>query len=120
MPKSRLPDLIEKAKAAGLSLRDIRRRGGGQIPISTISNLHKGNYQNLTVETILELAKGIGESPTVVFEALIGKSATSVKDESLRQLLEDFASLPARDREDLSVLIDSLKQQVQARLDRDA
>lgn len=56
MPKSRLPELIDKAKSTGLSLRDIQRRAGGQIPPSTISKLHKGRPANVTLETIMALA----------------------------------------------------------------
>lgn len=123
MPKSRLPELIDKAKSAGLSYRDIQRRAGGdsQIAVSTIQLAHKGIADNLTLNKILALAKGLGESATVVFEAAIGRPSNGgVKDESFRQLLEDFSRLPARDKEDLRTIIEMLKQEVQKRLDRDA
>lgn len=122
MPKSRIPELIDKARDSGLSFRDIRRRAGGQIPLSTLNALHKNRppNPNLTTETILALAKGLGESPTVVFDALIGKVANGIRDESLKQFLEDFGTLSARDREELRPTIEMLKTEVQKRLDRNA
>src|SRR6185369_15331969 len=98
MPKSRLPDLIDKAKATGLSYRDIQRRAGGetQIAVSTIQLAHKGVADNLTLNKILALAKGLGESATVVFEAAIGKPSGSVRDETFRQFLDDFSRLSVR------------------------
>lgn len=120
MPKSRLPELIDKAKASGLSYRDIQRRAGGegQIAVSTIQLAHKGVADNLTLNKILALAKGLGESATVVFEAAIGKSSNGVKDESTRQFLEDFSRLPARDKQELAPTLEMLKAEVQRRLDR--
>ena len=120
MPKSRLPELIQKVLESGLSFRDIRRRAGNQIPLSTLNSLHKGRVAmpNLTTATILALAKGTGCSPTEVFEATIGRTTIAVKDESLRQLVEDFATLPTRDREELKPILEMLKAEVQRRLDR--
>lgn len=120
MPKSRLPELIDKAKSAGLSYRDIQRRAGGegQIAVSTIQSAHKGQSDNLTLNKILALAKGLGESSTVVFEAAIGRVSNGTKDESFRQLLDDFARLSARDKQELNPIIEMLKAEVQKRLDR--
>ena len=122
MPKTRLPELIDKAKSAGLSYRDIQRRAGGegQIAVSTIQLAHKGFADNLTLNKILALAKGLGESATVVFEAAMGKPSNGVKDDSFRQLLDDYSRLPARDKGDLSAIIEMLKAEVQKRLDRNA
>lgn len=122
MPKSRLPELIDKAKSAGLSYRDIQRRAGGesQIAVSTIQLIHKGQSDNLTLNKIMALARGLGESPTVVFEAAIGRSSNAIKDDAMRQFLEDFARLPARGNEDLKGMVELLKTEIQKRLDRDA
>lgn len=122
MPKSRLPELIEKARKSGLTFRDIRRRSGDQIPLSSLNAWHKGRppNPNLTTETILALAKGMGESPVVVFEAVIGKSSPTLRDESMAQLLEDFGRLASRDRDELRVIIEMLMTEIQKRLDRDA
>lgn len=124
MPKSRLPELIDKAKAAGLSYRDIQRRAGGekQIAHSTLYSAHKGESENLTLKKILALAKGLGESPSVVFEAAIGKSPTGLKDETVRQVLEDFSRLSLRDQNDplLQAILEMFRAEVQKRLDRDA
>lgn len=51
MPKSRLPELIDKAKSAGLSYRDIQRRAGGetQIAVSTIQLAHKGHAGSVLI-----------------------------------------------------------------------
>ena len=122
MAKSRLPELIEKARKSGLTFRDIQRRSGGQLPLSSLNAWHKGRppNPNLTVETILALARGMGESPGIVFEAVIGKTSTALKDESMEQLLEDFGRLSPRDREELRVIIEMLRTEIQKRLDRDA
>ena len=124
MGKSRLPELIDKVKAAGLSYRDIQRRAGGetQIAHSTLYAAHKGESDNLTLKKILALAKGLGESPTVVFEAAIGKQPAELKVESVRQALEDFSRLPQRDQNDplLLAILEMFRTEVQKRLDRDA
>lgn len=124
MPKSRLPELIDKAKAAGLSYRDIQRRAGGesQIAVSTIQSAHKGIADNLTLNKILALAKGLGESATVVFEAAIGKVSADLKDESVRQVLNDFARLPQRDQNDplLRAILEMFRTEIQKRLDRNS
>jgi hypothetical protein len=124
MPKSRLPELIDKARNSGLTFRDIRRRSGDQIPLSTLNALQKGKdpAPNLTTETIMALAKGLGESPTIVFEAAIGKSATGIRDESVAQLFEDLLRLSPRDRQDphIVVILEMLRAEIQKRLDRDA
>lgn len=124
MPKSRLPELIDKARATGLSYRDIQRRAGGdkQIAHSTLYAAHKGESENLTLKKILALAKGLGESPTTVFEAAIGKISVPLEDESLRQVLEDFSRLPKRDQHDplLRAIVEMLRAEIQKRLDRDA
>lgn len=121
MPKSRLPELIEKAKSAGLSYRDIQRRAGGesQIAVSTIQLAHTGQADNLTLSKILALARGLGESPIVVFEAAMGKISTGSQDESFSQLLEDFTNLPTRDKNELTVVLEMLRTEIQKRLDRD-
>ena len=121
MAKSQLPELIRKAKSAGLSFRDIQRRAGGDkaIALSTLNQMDKGKADNLTLQKILALAKGLGESPTVVFEAAIGKAPAAFKDDSIRQFLENFANLPARDREELRLSLEMLMAEVQRRLDRD-
>lgn len=122
MPKSRLPELIDKARASGLSYRDIQRRAGGekQIAHSTLYAAHKGESENLTLKKILALARGLGESPVTVFEAAIGKTQTELKDESVRQVLEDFSQLPARDQNDplLRAIVEMLRSEIQKRLDR--
>lgn len=124
MPKSRLPELIDKAKSAGLSYRDIQRRAGGekQIAHSTLYAAHKGDSENLTLKKILALAKGLGESPVTVFEAAIGRSHTELKDEAVRQVLEDFERLPARDQHDplLRAILEMFRTEIQKRLDRNA
>lgn len=123
MPKSRLPELIEKARKSGLTFRDIRQRSGDQIPLSSLNAWHKGRppNPNLTSETILALAKGLGEPATVVFEAIIGKTSTGLADETLAQILEDFLGLPARvkNSERLQFLIEMLRAEVQKHLHRD-
>lgn len=124
MPKSRLPELIDKVRATGLSYRDIQRRAGGdkQIAHSTLYLAHKGESENLTLKKILALAKGLGESPTTVFEAAIGKTPVPLEDEALRQVLDDFSRLPKRDQHDplLRAIVEMLRTEIQKRLDRDA
>lgn len=124
MPQSRLPELIEKARESGLTFRKIRSRSGDQIPLSTLNALHKNRppNPNLTIETILALAKGLGEAPSVVFEAAIGRVAPEITDETVGQLLEDLSSLSAKQREDprLVVVLEMLKTEVQRLLDSDS
>lgn len=118
MARSGLPQLISKALASGLSFRDIHKNSGRKVSLGQLNSWHKGTSANMTVETVVALAKGLGESPTVVFEAVVGRSPNVLRDDSLKQILEDFTTLSARDHDELEVLIDCLKHQVQKRLRR--
>jgi hypothetical protein len=48
------------------------------------------------VEKILGLAKGLKESPTVVFEACAGELYPGLNDASVAQLLSDYSELGAK------------------------
>lgn len=121
MPKSRLPELLDQARDTGLSYRDIQRRAGGPkvVSLGTLNDLHKGKYQNLSLNKILALARGLGLSPSVVFEAAIGRESKDLKNESMRQLLEDYSQLPARDRDEIKPILEMLRADIQRRLHRD-
>jgi hypothetical protein len=56
----------------------------------------------------------------VIFEAAIGKVTTGVKDESFRQLVEDFERMRSRDKDDLAPILEMLKTEIQKRLDLNA
>ena len=121
MPKTRLAELIDKALRSGLTFRDIRRRSGDQLTLGSLNSWHKGDKNpNLTTASILALAKGMGESPTTVFEAVIGRESKTALSDSTRQWLEDFDRLTAKDRNELKPTIEMLRAEIQRRLDRDA
>lgn len=118
MPKSRLPELIERAmRNLDLSYREIehRSRRGSEEGISSnyVQELHRGHKQgNLTIAKIIALARGLGESPITVFEAVSGKLHTGVHEKSLAQIIEDYAELPVRDREELKLMIELLRKEI--------
>lgn len=119
MPKSRLPELIAKRmEDADLSFRDVEKRSGDKISANYVHDLRNGKYDplNVAVSKLVALAKGLGESPIVIFEAVLGKGPNGIKDETLAQMLEDYASLPAREREELQLLIEVLREKIQERL----
>lgn len=118
MPKVGLPELIDRYLKAGGSFRDIQKESGGKLKLSSLNRWHKTPRANLTVESIVLLAKALHLSPTVVFEATAGTSDTIVLSDSLKNTLADFESLSARAQAELEPLIESLKQQVEKRLHR--
>lgn len=122
MPKTRLAELMEKALRSGLSFRDIRRRSGNQITLGSLNTWHKSETNlNLTTASIISLAKGMGESPTTVFEAVIGRESKSAGlSDSTRQLLEDYERLPLKDRNELRPTLEMVRAEIQRRLDRNA
>lgn len=120
VPKTRLAELIEKALRSGLTFRDIRRRSGNQITLGSLNTWHKGEKNpNLTTASVQALAKGLGESPTTVFEAVIGREPKTALSDSTRQWLEDFDRLTTKDRNELKPIMEMLRADIQRRLDRD-
>lgn len=121
MPKTKLAELIDKALKSGLTFRKIRSRSGNQITLGSLNTWHKGDKNpNMTTASILALAKGMGESPTTVFEAVIGRESKTALSDSTRQWLEDFDRLAPKDRNELKPTMEMLRAEIQRRLDRDA
>lgn len=119
MPKTKLAELIEKALKSGLTFRKIRSRSGNQITLGSLNSWHKGEKNpNMTTASILALARGMGESPTTVFEAVIGRESKTALADATRQWLEDFEQLTVKDRNELKPTMDMLRAEIQRRLDR--
>lgn len=126
MPKTHpLAELIGSRVDEGVDRRltyeEIERRSGGRISASYVNELRNGKKDPLrmSVIKILGLAKAFGESPLVIFEAAMGGTQTQLRDKSAEQLVSDFMSLPARDREELRYIYNHFHEQVQSKLHRD-
>ena len=109
----------------GLSLRELASRSGGWVTGSHLSKITKGASRNVTVETVVGLALGLGVDPQEVFSIA---SARSVKEATeagpvdplvladavkklattpqLLGLMNELASMSARDQE---MMYDSLR-----------
>lgn len=127
MPKVTIPDLIGKRvdssvpKAQRMTYEEIASSSGGRISSSHVNDLRNGKKdpRKLTAEKIVGLAKGLGEHPTVVFEAAVGDLYTGLKDASVAQVVTDFLELPAKERGDAEFAFRLLKEKVdQAKLRR--
>lgn len=125
MPKTHpLAQLIGSRVDEGVENRitydEIGRRSGGRISGSYANELRNGqkNPTKMSVEKIIGLAKALGESPLVIFEAAMGRAQTQIRDKSVEQLVDDFSSLPARDREELRYIYNHFHEKVQEKLNR--
>lgn len=120
MPKVTIPDLIGKRvdpsvpKTQRMTYEEIAQSSGGRISPSHINDLRNGKKdpRKLTAEKIVGLAKGLGEHPTVVFEAAIGDLYAGLKDASVAQVITDFLELPAKERGDAEFAFRLLKEKV--------
>lgn len=103
-----------------LTYEDIERRSGGRISKNYVNELRNGKKAPLkmSVGKILGLAKGLGESPGVIFDAAMGLPQSQLRDKSVEQLLTDFTSLPARDREELRYIYNHFHEKVQEKLEK--
>lgn len=126
MPKTHpLAELISRRVDEGVDGRltydEIERRSGGRISASYVNELRNGKKDpmKMSVVKIVGLARAFGESPMVIFEAATGRPQTQLRDRSVEQLLTDFMSLPARDREELRYIYNHFHEKVQEKLDRD-
>jgi transcriptional regulator with XRE-family HTH domain len=123
MPKNtELGALIKRVREEkGITYEEISRVSGGLISKNYVHNLEKGSLDNKRMvvgsDRILGLAKGLGESPSVVFEAVIGVTAknSTPRDETLKQMLEDYSNLSARDRDELKLLLEMLRKEIYER-----
>lgn len=126
MPKIHpLAELISRRVDEGvtdrLTYEEIERRSGGRISASYVNELRNGKKDpsKMRADKIVGLARALGESASVVFEAAIGHPQTQLRDKTVEQLLGDFMSLPARDREELRYIYNHFHEKVQDKLNRD-
>ena len=122
VPKPDLADFIAAIrKRKQLTLLDIKQASGGRISENYIHELEQGKNdpESLSVRKIKALAKGMEESPFTVFARAGGiKPDTPIKDEGLKELLEGYLSLPAKDREEMRFTIELLRKEVRERRSR--
>jgi len=96
------------------SYRELVRRSGGGLSSSTVADILKGKNANPTINIVRAIAKGLGESESVVFAAACGREAPEGWTESrFFELYEAYESLQeerhkkrvAEDIEDLLTII---------------
>lgn len=99
---------------------EIERRSGGRISASYVNELRNGRKDPLrmSVGKVIGLAKAFGESPSVIFDAAQGHPQTQLRDKSVEQLLADFVSLPARDREELRYIYNHFHEKVREKREK--
>lgn len=111
---------VDEGVADRLTYDEIERRSGGRISASYVNELRNARKEPLkmSVGKILGLAKALGESPSVIFEAALGHPQTQLRDKSVEQLLTDFMSLPAREREELRYIYNHFHEKVQEKVEK--
>lgn len=113
MPKSQLPEFLKARIGKGkLTASEVAKRGG--IAVSYVSELLSGQKDplSMTGDAILRLAKGLDESPVLVWRAIIGKLKPALKGEALSQILEDYERLEPRAQADLEFVVQQLRKMV--------
>ena len=125
MPRTHpLAQLIASRTDPGVPNRmtfdELATLSGGRISGNYANELRNGKKDpaSLSVRKIIGLAKALGESPTVIFDAAMGKPQTQLRDESLEQLLNDFSELSTRDRQEVRYIVDHLHAQIQERKEK--
>jgi transcriptional regulator with XRE-family HTH domain len=117
MSRSQLPEFLQ-ARIGGkgkMTATEVAERGG--LAVGYLNDLKNDKKDGLScsADIILRLAKGLNEPPAVVFQAAIGQYKSGLKDESVIQVLEEFASLDPRSRNDLEFIFEQFKRMVRER-----
>jgi hypothetical protein len=122
MPKSQLREFLNArvGPKPKMTAMEVSERGG--IAYSYISELKNGHKDadSLTVDAIVRLAKGLNESPTVVFLAAIGKLDAGLRDEDIQQTLEEFSRLDKKSRNELEFMHEQFRKMIRDRLTRNS
>lgn len=97
-----LSDFVKKVRAEkNLSTPEIQRLTNGEIKDATISKIENNDSdpRNVQVRTIEALARGIGESPVLLFELACGIRSERFNQEE--ELLDYLKRLPIDRQRDL-------------------
>jgi transcriptional regulator with XRE-family HTH domain len=85
MPKSVKENLSQFVKRVisekNLTLREVEQKSGKQIARSYVSRIMTGDVQNITLEKLIALARGLDVDPHSLFTAYYGRPQSSI-DES--------------------------------------
>jgi transcriptional regulator with XRE-family HTH domain len=77
MPKTVKENLSQLVKRLvdekHLSLGEVREKSGDRIARSYVSRIMTGNVENITLEKLLALARGLGEDPHLLLAAYCGR-----------------------------------------------
>lgn len=115
--KAKLDD--ESAKLTATEISEI-----GGLSQTHISDLKTGKRppENVTVDIIVKLADGMGESPVTVFNLARGEVTADPQEERLRQVLRDYEKLDKQQRADLDAefLIKELRNRIKRKLHSDS
>lgn len=110
------------AESAKLTATEISETGG--LSQSHISDLKNGNKppENATVDTLVKLADGMGESAITLFNLARGEVDTDPQEERLRQILRDYGKLDEQQRAELDAefLIRELRNRIRRKLHGDS
>jgi transcriptional regulator with XRE-family HTH domain len=83
--KSGLAEFVSRVvRDKGLKLCDVARNSDGQIAQSYVSRIMTGDVNNISLDKLVALARGIGEDPHRVFTAYYGswpRSATNRQED---------------------------------------
>lgn len=120
MPKSQLRDFLNAriGPKPKMTAMEVSERGG--IAYSYISELKNGHKpaDSLTVDAILRLAKGLRESPLIIFKAATGNLESGLRDEDLQQTLEEFSELDKKSRNELEFIHEQFRKMIRERSTR--
>lgn len=110
------------SESAKLTATEISQTGG--LSQTHISDLKRGKRppENVTVDIVVRLAEGMGESPVTIFNLARGEATADPQEDRLRQILRDYEKLTTRQRDEIDVdfLIRELRNKIRKKLYGDA
>lgn len=95
----------------------------GGVSQTHISDLKKGKKspESVTVEILVKLADGMGESPETLFNIARGETSGDPQEDRLRQILKDYEKLTDQQRAELDAefLLKELRSRIRRKLHGD-
>lgn len=114
MKKESFSDYIRRTlKEKGLTHKDVERLCNGEITASTVNKIINQGMENLTAQTIVALAKGIGETPESIFKRIIGNSNIAEPAPDIAALFYKYGQLTEEDRDELKSLLEVVDNEIE-------
>lgn len=118
-----LQDYVRRIVAEkGLSHVKVAQRAkrlGGKLSAGYVNSIIQGHVSNPGIETLKQLALGLGEPEEELFEVARGKQLSddaNYKESYFATIYAEFRRLPEADKRELRPMIELIKKEIQRRL----